>query len=423
MSEKKPETKLLQAAWIAPMSVPPIPEAAVVFAGGRITDVGPADAVRARNPAAEVQDLGNVLLTPGLVNAHTHLELSEMTPGAPPASFADWLISLMSRLFATGDAGEAARRGTQRGIEQCLRFGVTSVADTSARPGVTRAVLATSPLRVTSYGEIRAMGDRRVLLKAQLDAALDQRHADDRLRIGVSPHAPYTVEPDGYQACLTRGGGGARITTHLAETPDEEEFLRSHTGPLRRVWDWRGGWDDAVPKFDGSPIRFAEALGLLDQPTLLAHVNYVDPVDLRLLVTGKASVVYCPRTHTYFKHQRHPWELLLNRGVNVCLGTDSCASSPDLNLLDDVRLLHRIAPHKDTFTLWQMATWNGAKAMALADVGTIQSNFWADLISFPVGATDDPLTDVLESDVLPEQCWIGGELVARGGAAASRPHN
>src|SRR5205823_6508560 len=116
------------------------------------------------------------------------------------------------------------------------------------------------------------------------------------------------------------------LAIHLAEIPEEREFLRSHTGPLREMWQRLGHWEDFPGTFAGSPVAFAKMLGLLDYPTLLAHVNDCDDDDLALLARGKASVVYCPRTHRYFERPPHRWREMLAAGINVTIGTDSCAS-------------------------------------------------------------------------------------------------
>ena len=94
-------------------------------------------------------------------------------------------------------------------------------------------------------------------------------------------------------------------------------------GRCRRIWDRKGRWDDSVPYFDGGPIRLAKSLGLLDFPTLLAHVNYCDDSELALLAAGRSSIVWCPRTHDYFGHPPHRWRDMLAAGINVAIGTDS----------------------------------------------------------------------------------------------------
>ena len=155
-----------------------------------------------------------------------------------------------------------------------------------------------------------------------------------------------------------------------------------------------------IATFEGGPIRFAQSLGLLDyEPTLLAHVNYCDDAEMELLARGRASVVYCPRTHAYFGHPPHRWRAMLARGVNVAVGTDSTASSPDLNLVDDLRLLHRIAPEHPAEDLWRMATSRAAKALGCHDVGSLSPGGLADVVAFHAGS-DDPLREILEEERL-----------------------
>jgi cytosine/adenosine deaminase-related metal-dependent hydrolase len=152
----------------------------------------------------------------------------------------------------------------------------------------------------------------------------------------------------------------------------------------------------------------AHELGLLAYPTVLAHVNYCSDPELALLSRGKASVVYCPRTHAYFNHPPHRFREMLAADINVALGTDSCASSPNLNLVDDLRLLHNLYPDFPVHTLWQMATINGARALGLAhQVGTLTPGRRADLLAFPI-STPNPLTELLEHHILPQRLWING---------------
>src|SRR5205085_595860 len=162
-------------------------------------------------------------------------------------------------------------------LKQCIQFGISTVGDISRNCRLTRSILSRSPLRVVSFGEIQAMGQRRNLLEERLAIAADESDASPNLRIGISPHAPYSVEPHGYRRALeVARQTNFPLCTHLAESLDEKDFLATHSGPLMKVWDFVGGFDNAVPKFEGGPIRFAKSLGLLDYPTLLAHVNYCD---------------------------------------------------------------------------------------------------------------------------------------------------
>jgi aminodeoxyfutalosine deaminase len=244
-----------------------------------------------------------------------------------------------------------------------------------------------------------------------LPRAIDRAHATERLHIGLSPHSPYTIDLPSFVECLkTAREMKLRLATHLAELPYEQEFLTQQSGPLRELYERLGKWEDPVETFNGSSLRFAHAIGLLDYPTLLAHVNYCTDQELDLLARGNASVVYCPRTHRYFGHPPHRFREILQRGINVALGTDSCASSPDLNLLDDLRLVHETAPEIPTEKLFELVTVNAARALELEDqVGSLESGKRADFAVFPAGS--GRLLDLLESRVLPRQTWIAGRRV------------
>jgi cytosine/adenosine deaminase-related metal-dependent hydrolase len=362
------------------------------------------------------------------VNAHAHLDLSCSTRPQAPASFLEWVQSVIRESIQNADSmAHFVGGAVDIGLDQCRRFGVTSIGDIGGR--YVRALrdcvscdLANSAIRLTSYGEVAAMARRRDQLDARVGQAIEAAGVDPAVRIGISPHAPYSVEPDGYRRCLeVARQRKLPLATHLAETPYEAEFLASQTGPLRELWDWLGAWDERVPTFAGGPIRYAKSLGLLDHRTLLAHVNYCDDAELAMLAAGKASVAYCPRTHRYFGHPPHRWQEMLAAGINVALGTDSCASSPDLNLVDDLRLVHEIAPHFSIDDLWKLVTLNAAGAIeAEHRVGSLSRGKCADFIAFgAVGA--DPLRAILESPMLPCGVWVGGRPISPRSSPGESP--
>ncbi len=409
-----PATKLLLAKWIAPIDRPILRDAGVVFSDGVIVAVGSATELQARFPQGGVEDLGSTVLLPGLVNPHVHLELSALTPGATAASFVDWIKRLLPRNpLDTQQVREFVERGVDIGVQQCVKFGITSVGDISRQSAITRPLLRTGPLRVVSYGEIQAMAQRRGLLRERLQLAADCAHDTDFLTTAVSPHAPYSVEFDGYRQSLeTARAANLPLATHLAETPDETEFLHHHTGPFRELWRYLDAWDDNVPTFTGGPIPFAAAAGLLDYPTLLAHVNYCTDEEMAMLAASPVSIVYCPRTHAYFDHPPHRWRDMLAAGINVAVGTDSCASSPDLNLVDDLRLMHQIAPDVPVEALWEMVTIRAADAIRMEDrVGSITVGKNADFAAFAV-RSEEPLREILEQNESPARVWINGVAVS-----------
>jgi aminodeoxyfutalosine deaminase len=403
-----PET-LLIAAHIAPMDRPPFRDGAILIKDGIIKAVGPKKDLLAQSPSAQVVDLGNSILLPGLINAHTHLELSDCTAGPPPKSgFANWLVGMLQRTRITPEEMQSkVTKAIDIGVAQSLKFGVTTVGDISRQVHLTRPLLKDKPLRVISFGEVQAMAQRRGLLEERLAAASDQSLSSTHLKIGVSPHAPYSVEPHGYRRCLEVAQKyHLPLSTHLAESREESEFLSNHSGPLRDLWNAWLTWDDQVPKFAGGPIRFARDLGLLDYPTLLAHVNYCDDEELAILAAGKSSVVFCPRTHSYFDHPPHRWQDMLASGINVSVSTDSCASSPDLNVVNDLRLLRRQYPQVPVQELWHLVTTNPARSLGLENIcGALAPGLVADIIAFPAEGPN-PLAQILETNVLSNFLWI-----------------
>ena len=409
-------THLLRAAFVAPMDGPIIRDGCVAIYGGAIEAVGTCDQLRTWSGDAPVQDLGDVVLLPGLVNAHTHLELSSVAcaESSYSGTFTDWILAIRERArFEPDQLEQSVTVATRSGIEQCLRFGVTCIGDISQHSQFTRPVLRDSPLRAVSFGEVLGLGKLRWRFEQLMQISLRDEHATPRLRIGLTPHAPYTVDLPGYRRALELARErDLPLATHLAETREERQFLESQSGPFRDVWDSLGLWAEPVETFRGSPIDFAQVLGLLDEPTLLAHVNDCDDAELATLARGRASVVYCPRTHRYFARAPHRWRQMLEAGINVAVGTDSCASSPDLNLVDELRLLHETAPEIPVESLWQMATIRGARALRMEHrIGSISEGKCADLVAFPATG-DDPLRALLESrDALPHHTWIAGREI------------
>jgi len=393
------------------MDGPMLRDGAVVFEGGLIIDVGPTREMESRHPDAEVYDYGQAVILPGLVNAHTHLELSLMRPPSIVPAFVDWIIWLLETIRQTHRDSTHHNRSIEAGVEQCLRFGVTTIGDITGNPAGTRSILCTSPIRAVSFGEVRGMAKRRNQIDPMLESAVRGTYQRaSSLKLGVSPHAVYSTEPAGFARSLELAKREKlRLTTHLAETADEAVFLEKHEGPFRRLWEYLDAWDEHVPRWPGGPIRVAAELGLLDYPTLLAHVNYCTDEELVVLSKGQASVVYCPRTHAYFQHPPHRWRAMLDAGINVAIGTDSCASSSDLNIVDDLRLVHRTAPGAPAQLLWEMATTRAAGSLCWeTGLGSLTQGKYADAVVFETVA-DDPLTWILENQVFPKEVWLHGE--------------
>jgi len=303
------------------------------------------------------------------------------------------------------------------GVADSIRHGVTLVGDITAHPHVVRPILAASNLKCVSFGEVIAIGTQRELLDERLSAALDMEDACDRLRIGVSPHAPYTVEQDRLAECARRAAEAQTpLCIHLAESQAEEEFTLHATGPLAEHLRSLGVWDDWIGAAARRPVELADACGLLSNRTVVAHANYVSDADIGLLASRGVSVALCPRTHDAFGHEPHRFADMLRAGVNVCIGTDSLASNPSLSVLDELRFLFRAHEGMDPELLLAMGTMRGAAALGWSEAaGALTPGAPADIVVVPIERADrtNGIAAMFQTDAPPRAVYISGILKQR----------
>jgi cytosine/adenosine deaminase-related metal-dependent hydrolase len=288
--------------------------------------------------------------------------------------------------------------------------GVTAVGDITAFPNYSRPVLAESPIRAVSFGEVIAMGKGRELLTTRLNAAADLEYQSDRLRVGISPHAPYSVEPDALRECGQRArDANLPLCIHVAETADEERFTRNGEGPFADFLAGLGLWDENIPHIDCSPVELLASVGVLGPRTLLAHANYVSDREISLIAKSGASVVYCPRTHAEFGHPPHRFRDMLRAGVNVCLGTDSLASNPSLSILDELRFLHSKCHDVAPNDLLALGTIRGARALGFGEVvGSLTPGKSADFVVIPICPPARDWYEILSSSERPMSVYVRG---------------
>jgi cytosine/adenosine deaminase-related metal-dependent hydrolase len=412
---------IIHARYVVPTDRDPIENGAIRVSQGRIAEIGTSADVRAAS-TEPVMDYGDAAVLPGFVNAHTHLELAptKTAPAAPMADgpgssvFARWLGRIAAELLQAPPTQAQVQAAVRDGVAQSTHAGVTTVGDITRTPDWTRPVLAGCRIRAVSFGEVIAIGNRRGLLDGRLAAAVDQSHQTDRLRIGVSPHSPYTVEPAALRACADAARSRAiPICIHLAESMEETEFTRARSGPLTEFLQAIGVFDEQIPVSGVSPLELVESTGLLTSRTLLAHCNYLGDREIDVIARSGAGVVYCPRTHAAFGHPPHRFRDMLSAGINVCVGTDSLASNPTLSILDELRFLHHMYPAFPKDTLLRMGTLIAAKALGLGDCcGSISVGKVADLCVVPVdpGQRHD-WAAIFDSQAEPIAVFLEGECI------------
>ncbi len=366
------------ARWVFPVSSPPLKRGTVTVVGERLVAVEPHGV---RQPD---RDFGDAALLPGLVNAHTHLDLSGCRQPFPAdGDFPSWVRRVVQyrRSLPPGQEEADARAG----VAESLRHGVTLLGDIAAG-GRTWPVLAAAPLRAVVFHELLGLPRERAG-KAWADALAWLRSCSATATCcpGLSPHAPYSVRASLFRAAAALAAArGLPLAVHLAETRAEQDFLATHSGPFVPFLQAVGVWDP-----DGLVADVQQVLNLhRDTPgTLFAHGNFLTDADS---VPAGATIVYCPRTHAHFGHPPHPWRRLLSRGVRVALGTDSRASNPDLDLLAEARFLHALEPDVPGELLLRLATLSGAEALGWADdLGSLTPGKSADLVVVPLPTEED----------------------------------
>ena len=409
---------LLRARVVLPISQPAIPNGAVLLRGRRIAALGPWRELAGATRAQPV-DLGEVVLLPGLVNAHCHLDYTHMAGHfPPPRHFTDWL-KLITSTKAGWDLADYTA-SWQAGAEMLLRTGTTSVGDIEAVPQLLPRVWESTPLRVFSFLEMIGITSRRPPLMV-LREALDKLDAlaPHGSRLGLSPHAPYSTVPELLR--LTAEAARRRraaVTVHLAESAAEFEMFVQGAGDMF-TWLQRSG-RDMSDCGRVSPVQHLHRCGLLQRGLLAVHVNYLARGDAALLSQHQASVVHCPRSHQYFRHEPFPLRRLARAGVNLCLGTDSLATvlkkrhqPVELNLFEEMRALAQAAPALAPRTILRMVTINGARALGQQGrLGELRPGAWADLIALPYQGTSRSVYEaVLRHPGEVTVCMIGGRWV------------
>ncbi len=399
------------ASWILPIAGPPVRQGWIAVEQGRISAAG-ASGRRALNDGAHEVDLGSVAILPGLVNAHTHLELSYLRDEVPPASqFVTWIRGVMAARRQRPDAtGPEIMDAVDRAIAESVACGTAIVADIS-NTLVTFEPLTRSPLAaIVFYELIRFNAPDPAAVVEQASRALEALVATDRVRASLAAHAPYSVSPLVLRAirrALDRDPF-APCSIHLSESVEELEFIRTGQGPWRELLEEIGSWDPAWVPPGGSPVQFLDESGFLGPRVLTVHGVQMTTADLDRLVARGSTVVACPRSNFHTGAGAPPIEDFYNYGVNVAVGTDSLASAPDLNVFAELATMRALAPTVSAGALLDSATRQGARALGFdADYGTIEPGKSARLIAVEIPPDTVDVEEYLVGGVEPSQIhWL-----------------
>ena len=396
-------SKLFRDRWVFPVSRPPINGAVVRIKNGLIQEVSKAQ------QKTEGKDLGNCAILPGLVNVHTHLEFSQLAeplaePGTPLPTWIRRVIEYRSQQ-AQGQLSDqqTAINRINSGLIESQKYGTALVGEIATRQWPA-GPFESAPISSTVFLELMGLFDDQVRDAEQMSRVHLQlaSRPSTRWKAGLSPHAPYTASLQLVeQTAKLSAETDTPVAMHLAESREELPLLSQGDGALRDLLEERGCWvEGSIPK-KTSIREYLERLSLCAR-AMVIHGNYLNSGDIEFLArrSSRMSVIYCPRTHAFFGHDRYPLQELFNAGVCVGLGTDSRASNPDLSLWREVHSVARFHSGVNPETILKMANLGGATALGRStEFGTLEPGKRAvfTVIRLPDRAGRDPY-DLLMSD-------------------------
>ncbi len=383
------KTTIIRASWLCPVDRPPIQNGCVVVAGGKIRFVGPFDVRPSNLQNSVVEDLGEGAIIPGLVNAHTHLEFSDLSKplGEAGINFTDWIRLVVGHRKQDAVNSDQKSKSILSGIQESFAAGVWAIGEIATQPVLANVYSQAShqtPVHCTVFLEQLGRSSDRLQtagadLVEHLGAANSEgsaKNKDQGFACAASPHAPYSVQWQLFdQICEAARGLNVPVAMHLAETMAERQLLESLTGDFVGLLQDFGVWD---PESFYPRRSIKGFLGRLSQAprSLIVHGNYLTDDELDIVGRNKnMSVVYCPRTHHFFGHEAYRLAKMRDRGINVAVGTDSRASNPDLNLFQEMKMVSSKFPELTVNDVLKMGTVNAATALGVEDrFGTLAVN-------------------------------------------------
>ncbi len=400
-----------RAAWVLPIAQPPVRDGWVEVVRGRVVGVSGASS---RSPDARDVELGEVAILPGLVNAHTHLELSHMRGAVTPSdTFVSWIRQVVALRREQADpSADCILSGVDEGIKEAVACGTAVVGDISNTLVTCGPLIRSALAGVVFYELIRFRAESAAMAVEEARVRIAAIGSDD-VRASLAAHAPYSVSPEMLKAIAGEGDQGVisadedandcatPFSVHLSESAEEVEFVRSASGPWKTFLEDMGSWDSSFAAPAVSPVEYLDRLGVLGPHTLAVHGVQMSSADLARLAKRGSTLVTCPRSNARTGAGVPPIGRFYESGVRVAVGTDSLASTPDLNVFSELAAMRALAPEVPAASFIESATRNGAVALGFDDFGTIATGQRARLLAVDIPRHCDDVEEYLVGGIQP----------------------
>ena len=394
-----------RAAWACPIEQPPIRDAIIEIDNGVIASISSGS----QFPAGNSRDLGNVVVMPGLVNAHTHLELAWLRGRVPPAnSFTDWVKTLFAQRRPDQVMTPELIAPIHDAIAEVSRTGTIAVGD------ISNSLAAVEPMRRAGlqgvvFHELLGFRERDGAL---IEATREKREAaaGSGIRVSLAPHAPYSTSVELFKAirAAVNTSDCQVMSVHLGESPEELELLATGGGAWRGMLEAIGAWRDDWDIPGCGPVQFLERHGVIDAKTLVVHGVQFDDEALQRLKALDATLVTCPRSNRWVGVGYPPIDRFYRSGVRVAVGTDSLASVDDLNLFSELKTMRWLAPSVPARQILQSATLVGARALGLDhELGSLTPGKTGRVLAVELPRPVDDVEEYLLSGIeAPQLQWL-----------------
>ncbi|MGB5685830.1 MAG: amidohydrolase family protein [Candidatus Electrothrix sp.] len=375
-----------RAPWLLPIRHPPLANGGIAVRAGRIVDIGDFKQVARSYPGAKIIDHPDAVLMPGLINAHTHLELSHLaylSQEPSPSSFTGWIGHMLAERAKADADKKTIQDAAHAVLVEQQRQGVVAIADIS-NTDLIRELVPEFPGHLLCLKEY--LGLRASELAASLSSLKKEAGHPHHPDICCTAHAPYSTHIDLLRALKNRATQlGQIFSIHTAESTAEHDMISQGTGEMREFLEQRGFWESSFqPTGSDSKgsVSYLHQHGLLDSRTLCVHCLHVTDQEMDLLAKTKAKICLCPGSNRYLGVGTAPVEKYLRKGILPALGTDSLTSNPELSIWREMGLLAEEHPTVDPGDILRMATLGGAEALGLdKQLGSLDQEKKADILA------------------------------------------